>query len=149
VFKRTYEAANLEKRTLSYWTLECGCVSCPNYIHLCTFLAGEGYWGLKSGPCACYAGTLPLKPHLQSFLFLVIFQIESCVFCTEAALDHNSSTYVTYTALQLHTYTPTQLQVQATTFGLFVEMMVSLTFCTGWSQTMILSPPPKQLRLQA
>jgi hypothetical protein len=38
------------------------------------------YWGLNIGPCPCPAGTLPLEPCSQNFLFLVIFQGESGIF---------------------------------------------------------------------
>jgi hypothetical protein len=38
------------------------------------------YWGLNSGPCDCWAGTLPLKTHTSPFCFFLFFQVGPWVF---------------------------------------------------------------------
>jgi hypothetical protein len=47
----------------------------PSSLHLFLF-----FLSLNSGPCACWAGALPLEPCPQPFSDLVFFHISSCVF---------------------------------------------------------------------
>jgi hypothetical protein len=64
-------------------------------LNVCTIfygtVSGEGwYWGLSLRLCACKVGALLLQPQLQ-FIFLIVFEMESCDLFAHAGLKLQSS----------------------------------------------------------